>query len=284
MMASDGNGELLRYYQSELAYLRSEGASFARRYPRVAGRLELDAGGSTDPQVERLLESFAFLTGRLQRNFDADFPEIPAALLSVLYPHLAAPVPSMAIAPFQADPEQSRALMGHAVPPETVLFAQAEDGVTCRFRTCYPVTLWPVEVASAAWLDPAALDFLDERPEIARVLRLELSCLGRRSFAEFTPDRLRFFLDGDRSITAKLYELIFNHVRGVAIRPAGAELPARELPPAAIEPVGFEVADRVLPHPPEAHQAYRLLQEYFTFPEKFLFFDLAGLGDFGAGN
>ncbi len=283
-MANDGNGELLRYYQSELAYLRSEGTAFARRYPRVAGRLELDAGGSTDPQVERLLESFAFLTGRLQRNFDADFPEIPAALLSVLYPHLAAPVPSMAIARFQADPEQSRALMGHAVPPDTTLFAQAEDGVTCRFRTCYPVTLWPVEVAAADWLDPASLDFLDERPEIARVLRLELTCLGRRSFAEFTPDRLRFFLDGDRSITAKLYELIFNHVRGIAIRPAGAALPVRELPPGAIEPVGFEVADRVLPHPPEAHQAYRLLQEYFTFPEKFLFFDLAAPGEFGAGN
>src|SRR5580658_39504 len=282
-MASEGNADLLRYYQAELAYLRTEGAGFARRYPKVAGRLELDGAGSTDPQIERQLESFAFLTGRLQRNFDAEFPEIPAALLSVLYPHLVAPVPSMAIARFNADPDQSRALMGHTVPAATVLFAAAEDGITCRFRSCYPVTLWPVETAGADWLDPASLDFLDGRPEIAHVLRLDLACLGKRSFGEFAPDRLRFFLDGDRSVTARLYELIFNHARGIAIRPTGAELPAVELPASAILPVGFEVADQVLPHPAQAHQGYRLLQEYFTFPDKFLFFDLGGLGGFGTG-
>jgi type VI secretion system protein ImpG len=282
-MASDANTDLLRYYQAELAYLRNEGAGFARRYPKVAGRLDLDGSGSTDPQIERLLESFAFLTGRLQRNFDAEFPEIPAALLSVLYPHLVAPVPSMAIARFNADPEQSRALMGHTVPQSTTLFATAEDGVTCRFRSCYPVTLWPVEIAAADWIDPASLDFLDGRPEIAKVLRIELACLGKRSFSEFAPDRLRFFLDGDRGVTARLYELIFNHARGIAIRPGGTEMPTADLPANAIEPVGFEVADQVLPHPPEAHQGYRLLQEYFTFPDKFLFFDLAGLGGFGTG-
>lgn len=283
-MANDANGELLRYYQSELAYLRHEGAEFARRYPKVAGRLDLDGNGSTDPQIERLLESFAFLTGRLQRNFDAEFPEIPAALLSVLYPHLVAPVPSMTIARFHADPEQSRALMGHEVPRGATLFAEAEDGVTCRFRTCYPVTLWPLDVVDAGWIDPATLDFLDERPEVAKVLRLELSCLGKRDFKEFLPGRLRFFLAGDRGVTAALYELIFNHARGVAIRPGGATAPSAVLPAGAIEPVGFEVDDRVLPHPPEAHQGYRLLQEYFTFPDKYLFFDLVGLDGFGDGN
>jgi type VI secretion system protein ImpG len=283
-MASDPQADLLRYYQAELAYLRQEGAGFARRYPKVAGRLDLDANGSTDPQIERLLESFAFLTGRLQRNFDAEFPEIPAALLSVLYPHLAAPVPSMAIARFNPDPEQSRALIGHAVPQGITLYAEAEDGVTCRFRSCYPVTLWPVEIAAADWIDPASLDFLDARPEIAKVLRLDLACLGKRNFGEFTPDRLRFFLDGDRSVTARLYELIFNHARGIAIRPSGADTPTLDLPAGAISAVGFEVADQVLPHPPEAHQGYRLLQEYFTFPDKFLFFDLVGLGGFGTGS
>jgi type VI secretion system protein ImpG len=281
-MASDA--ELLRYYQAELAYLRHEGAGFARRYPMVAGRLDLDGAGSADPQIERLLESFAFLTGRLQRNFDAEFPEIPAALLSVLYPHLTAPVPSMAIARFEADPEQSRALIGHDVPAGTTLFAAAETGVTGRFRSCYPVTLWPIEVAAARWIDPSALDFLDDRPAVARVLRLDLACLGRRSFAELTPDRLRFFLDGERSVTAGLYEMLFNHALGVVVRPAGEASPVLELPPETIEPVGFEVADQVLPHPQEAHQAYRLLQEYFTFPDKFLFFDLAGLSGFGTGS
>ena len=116
----------------------------------------------------------------------------------------------MAIACFTADPEQSRALAGAAVPKGTPLFAPAEDGITCRFRTGYDVALWPLEVRAATLLDPVRLDFLDHRPEIAQVLRLELACLGRRRFTELAPPCLRFFLDGDRAVTGPLYELIFN--------------------------------------------------------------------------
>src|SRR3954468_19130790 len=67
---------LLRYYNDELAYLREMGREFARQYPMVANRLELQDGHPADPHVERLIESFAFLTGRIQRELDAEFPEI----------------------------------------------------------------------------------------------------------------------------------------------------------------------------------------------------------------
>src|SRR4051794_2214015 len=112
-MPANETDALLRYYNNELSYLRRMGADFARRYPRVASRLELSPDHAADPHVERLIESFAFLTARLQRRMDDEFPEISSALLGVLYPHLVNPVPSMAIANFAVDPAQGKLTDGH---------------------------------------------------------------------------------------------------------------------------------------------------------------------------
>ena len=141
--------ELLPYYKKELAYLRGMGRLFAEKYPKLAGRLELGVHGSADPHVERLIECFAFLTGRIQHRLDSQFPEITTALLGVLYPHLVDPIPPLAIAHFEVDPDQGKLTTGYLIGKDTKLFAQTADGLTCRFRTCYPVTLWPLELTSA---------------------------------------------------------------------------------------------------------------------------------------
>ncbi|MEI8393947.1 MAG: type VI secretion system baseplate subunit TssF [Rhodospirillaceae bacterium] len=281
---SDGRDDLLDYYQRELTYLRHEGAEFARRYPRVAARLEMSGAESPDPHVERLLESFAFLTGRIQRTLDAEFPQIPAALLGVLYPHLTAPVPSMAIAQFQVDPGQARAATGFTIADNTQLYAESTDGLPCRFRTAYPVTLWPIEVSSAVIQPADAFSFLDRRSDVAAVLRLTLRGMGRLSFADMAPTRLRLHLNADPIAGGTLYELLFNQLREIAIRPAGRPLPSRTVPASNLRPVGFLPNEDVLPWPRHAHAAYRLVQEYFVFPEKFLFLDIDGLSEFGNGN
>ena len=183
---ADGRDDLLDYYQRELGYLRHQGAEFAGLYPRVAARLEFSGAESPDPHVERLLESFAFLTARIQRTLDAEFPQIPAALLGVLYPHLTAPVPSMAIAQFQVDADQARAAAGFTIPDNTQLYAEATDGLPCRFRTGYPATLWPIEIAEAAIRPAADFPFLDRRGDVASVLRLVLRGMGRLT-KEVTP-------------------------------------------------------------------------------------------------
>ena len=280
---AEGRDDLLDYYQRELGYLRHQGAEFAGLYPRVAARLEFSGAESPDPHVERLLESFAFLTARIQRTLDAEFPQIPAALLGVLYPHLTAPVPSMAIAQFQVDPDQARAAAGFTIPDNTQLYAEATDGLPCRFRTGYPATLWPIEIAEAAIRPAADFPFLDRRNDVAAVLRLTLRGMGKLSFADMAPTRLRLHLSADPIAGGTLYELLLNQARGIAIRPGGARQPTRTLPAAAIHPVGFRPEEDVLPWPRHAHAAYRLVQEYFVFPEKFLFLDLEGLGGFGDG-
>lgn len=282
-MNSEDRDDLLDYYQRELLYLRNQGAAFARRYPKIANRLELSAAESPDPHVERLLESFAFLTARIQRNLDNDFPEIPAALLEVLHPQLMAPVPSMAIARFEVDPGQARSATGFSIPDNTPLYAQAKDGLTCRFRTCYPTELWPIEVVAAGFHEPADFRFLDARDDVASVLRVRLRCLGKFGFEDVAPKRLRFHIAADPMIGGALYEMLFNQMLGIAVLPAGESRPGRMLPETAVDAVGFAPEDDVLHYPDHAHQGYRLIQEYFTFPEKFLYFDLNGLGGFGSG-
>src|SRR5437879_6355124 len=98
------NESLYPYYQSELLYLRQLIQDFMRAYPTVAARLLLEANRSADPHVERLLQSSAFLAGRVQQRLNDDFPEVTDALLHVLYPHYLAPVPSYALLEFEIDP------------------------------------------------------------------------------------------------------------------------------------------------------------------------------------
>lgn len=274
MTNESGSGGLLRYYLDEMAYLRRMGGAFARRYPKVAERLQLSGEQSADPQVERTIESFALLTARLEHQLDAEFPEITTALLGVLHPQLVDPVPPMAIARFDPDPAQGKITAGFRVPRGARLFARADSGLTCRFRTCYPVTVWPLSVAEAAIESPNRYDFLDRETRVASLLRLRLSVAGADA-SELELDRLRVHLSTEPATAAEIYESLFAHLLGVVVLPSGGD--SRWLPPDAVAPVGFSGDEDVLPRPPHAHPAYGLLQEYFLFPEKFHFFDVSGL-------
>src|SRR5579863_6500000 len=195
-MRGDGWENLLEFYSRELSYLRKAGGEFAKRYPKIAQRLELAGGSSADPQVERLLESFAFLTARIQRDIESEFPEVTSALLGVLYPQFLNPVPSLAIAQFVVDPTQGKITSGYDVKKHTALFAETLEALPCRFRTCYPVVLWPVEVSYAGFESTDQFDFLDQRPRIATVLRLRIQ-MQAGSLKELTLKQLRFHLSGD---------------------------------------------------------------------------------------
>jgi type VI secretion system protein ImpG len=269
--------EFLSYYERELAFLRQMGAEFAVKYPKIAGRLQLEADKCEDPHVERLIQAFAFLAARVHHKLDDEFPEITESLLNVVYPHYLAPIPSMATVQFVIDPEQGKLTTGYRIDPGTTLYAPPVNGQACRFRTCYPVTLWPVEVA-AVQLDTTARLGLTARA--AAVIRIELRCLGG-SFADLALDELRFFLHGESRLAYGLYELLFNNVRDIEVRGArgAGGPPARfRLGPDDVRPVGFGDEEAVLPYAHRSFAGYRLVQEYFAFPEKFLFVDLRGLG------
>lgn len=272
--------DLLEYYKRELTYLRRMGTAFAEQYPKVAGRLEIGPGPCPDPHIERLIESFAFLTARLQHRLEGEFPELATALLGTVYPHFASPVPSMTVARFEVDPTQGKLTSGHRIPAGTALFAQTADGAHCHFRTAYPVVLWPLILTAATFESTEKYDWLDALPQVALVLRLSLICPGG-GLGEMGLDRLRFYLNADRMLANSLYELFFAHLFDVALVPDGGRRPVR-LGAGAVRPVGFGPDESVLDYPPHVHNGYRLLHEYFAFPEKFLFFDVAGLERHGS--
>jgi len=267
--------DLLEYYKRELTYLRKMGSVFAVDHPKVAGRLEFGPEQSPDPHVERLIESFAFLAGRIQYNLESEFPQLATALLGTIYPQFLEPVPSMTIACLEVDPTQGGLTGGHRVPAHTPLFTQTSQGHLCRFRTGYPVVLWPLEVTYAGFESTDQFDFLDARPQVSLVLRLSIESPAG-GLGEMELDKLRFYLNADSMLAHALYELLFCHVLDVAILPEDAAKPVL-LPTDSIQPVGFGPDEGLLPYPPGSHYGYRLLHEYFTFPEKFLFLDIANL-------
>lgn len=268
------------FYESELSYIRQLGADFARDRPKIADRLLLDreTGKSTDPHVERIIEAFAFLTARVQLKLHDEFPELTEALLGTLYPHYLAPIPSMAVVQFEVDPARANLPQGHTVDRQSRLYSREVRGTPCRFRTAYPVTLWPIELVQARYqTSPFGKDIVP--PARARqakaMLRLELASAGGASFKELEINRLRFFLSGRDSVVHPLYELLFNHVvQGVVRGGPSNDDPASLLAPGAVKPVGFNRDEGLLHYPLRSFLGYRLLTEYFAFSNKFLFFDI----------
>jgi type VI secretion system protein ImpG len=284
--------ELLSYYERELIFLRQMGAEFAQKYPKIASRLLLESNRCEDPHVERLIEAFAFLAGRVHLKVDDEFPEITESFLNVLYPHYLAPIPSMSIVQFT--PREGSLTTGYPIPRGTGLYSRPIQGTPCRFRTGYATTLWPIEMVSASL---ESLDPVDTRGRWNEaVLKLTLSCTNDTSLKTLkTGDTqkpissLRFFLNGEPQVVYPLYEMIFNHATRIEIRPGPvtpsrrtkklvlAKLPTIYLKPSVLGQVGFELDEGLLQYTARSFPGYRLLSEYFALPEKFLFFDLDGV-------
>ncbi len=283
--------ELLGYYERELSFLRQLGAEFAQRYPKIAARLVLEPDKCDDPHVERLIEAFAFLASRVHLKVDDEFPEITEAFLNVLYPNFLAPVPAMSIVQFVLDPQQVNLQTGQKVPRGSMLYSRSVGGTACRFRTAYPVHLWPIEVRSARFELP--MPGVGPEEGVRTVLRLELRTFGgtplsqlkeKISESEERPLRsLRFYLQGEAKVIHALHEQLHNHLVSVDLRPGGPrDVPSPvTLPVSAVRPVGFERDEGMLPYTDRSFLGYRLLQEYFAFPEKYFFFDVDGLEQTG---
>ena len=277
---------LLKLYNQELQHVREMGAEFARQFPKIAGRLGMDGLAVSDPYVERLIEGFAFLTSRVQLKLDAEFPRFSNRLAEIVYPHFLAPTPSMAVTQFEpllADPSL---LTGFTVPRGTRLTGQLGKGdqTACEFVTAQDVRLWPLKVDSAEYFSYAA-DLsvsslkLPAGRKVKGGIRITLSCPPELSLSQIALDDLRLHFSGADDVAYKLYERLMCGAIGVLVCDAGR--PPREqvlLPAQTIVPVGFDDHEALLPVTQRGFEGYRLLQEYFAFPQRFLFADFKGVG------
>ena len=253
-----------RYYREELSYLRELGAEFAGRNSSLAPFL---ARESFDPDVERLLEGFAFLTGRIRQKLDDELPEFTQSLAQIVAPQLLTPTPAMTVVQFVPSRTGGRTRM--TVDRGSELASRPVRGGRCRFRTCYDVELTPVRVVEASAVT------LARRGRI----RLELALTDRAEFAGINLDRLRMYLDpgGNGALARSLYMALRTQCRGVRVEDGSGR--GFDLPPEAIRPVGFRPDEAVVPWPEKAPPGWRLLQEFFVFPDKFMFLDICDLGE-----
>ena len=274
------NPRMLEYYNQELQHIRESAAEFAGEYPKIASRLTLSGIDCADPYVERLLEGFAYLTARVQLKLDAEYPTFTHNLLEIAYPQYLAPTPSMTVVQLQSDPNEARwpaASPWSATPLRGLL--GTDEQTACEYRTSQPVTLWPLEVTKVEYFgNPASVlgRLAASEPTAKAALRLRLRTGAGLPFSALPLDSLSFYLHGADEQPFRLYEQLLGNACAVFVQAPGGDWVER-LPPESLRPRGFDDEDAVLPVVPRAFQGYRLLQEYFALPNRFLFVDVANL-------
>ncbi|HHQ4670783.1 TPA: type VI secretion system baseplate subunit TssF [Aeromonas veronii] len=249
---------LEHYFRDELAFLRLQGREFADSYPELTRFLSEQ---NTDPDVERLLEGFAFLTGNLRAKIEDEFPELTHGLLNMLWPNYLRPVPSMTIMQFSVIP-------GAIAQPALVkqgcqLDSLPIDDVTCHFQTCHDAWVYPAEMREVTAQSGNDLS----------TISLDIALHAPLLLSELQLDKLRFFLGGDSYTAYELYFWLANQLSHIELEIDGKRFRQEAR---ALKSVGFERDDALLPYPNNVYSGYRILQEYFCFPESFLFFELSG--------
>lgn len=266
--------ELLPYYERELSYLRRYSGDFAQRYPKIAGQLAASDEEGDDPHITQLISAIALLEARIGKKLGNDFYHLIQALFDVLFPHYLQPFPACSIAQF--DVASSGADAGarpYTIARGTELVSRAIDGVECRFKTAYDVTLAPLAISEARYLPVAAAPV---------VLPMTAAGIVSMTFESTTPDhdlhsldlrKVRVHLNGERSFIAALADGLLLHTLAAYVEADGnGRWQPLRTPP--IEQAGFSERDALLDYPMRSHPAYRLLSEYFGFQEKFDFVDV----------
>jgi type VI secretion system protein ImpG len=274
---------LMKHYESELIFLRDMGAEFAAAYPKIANRLGMEGVEVLDPYVERLLEGVAFLSARVQLELELQYPSFTSNLLEIVYPHYLAPTPSMMIAAFEPDTSNSAVKSGYTLPRHTSLRSRLMEGETtpCEFRTAAEMTMWPVTVSEAEYIEgrgelvaAGVAGGLEARAGI----RMRLRRVDGGPIAEMPMDDLTLFLNSSGGNSWALLELLSTQVSGLCGRSTDRRADwTEQLEAGRIRNRGFDQEEALLPTPRRSFDGYRLLQEYFAMPERFLFIELKGL-------
>ncbi len=253
-------------YQNELNNLRELAVEFAEKHPALAPQL---SGPSPDPDVERILEGVAFLTGNIREKLDDDFPEFAQSLMQMIFPHYLRPLPSATIVEFKP----KSILKGNVkVPAETFVDSKEIEATSCRFKTCYPVNVAPASVSNIS---------VKEMGLHKKQIEIDLSLTGT-TLAEWGNNKFPFYIGGDYVGAVDLYMHLSSDLVKVEVTAGGNEV--LELEASALQSKGFDTKAALIPYPSTGFPAYRMIQEYFLFKEKFLFLEVTGLEKFGSAS
>ncbi|EAM3780337.1 type VI secretion system baseplate subunit TssF [Salmonella enterica] len=266
-----------RYYRQELDHLRQLSKLLATEKPHLARFL---AEKEADPDIERLLEGVAFLTGNLRQKIEDEFPELTHGLIRMLWPNYLRPVPSMTLIEYTPDMDKT------SVP---VLIPRNEQFTTGSgtIQVQQPLSTAPTNEQDAAppctftlcrdiWLLPVQLEQIENRSTPRHgIIDITFAVAPGTDFATLDLNRLRFWLGNDDNYTRyQLYLWFCEYLQGAELMTGGQSIP---MPEFMLKAVGFESEDAMLPWPGNVHSGYRILQEFFCYADSFLFFDACGI-------
>jgi len=274
---------LLKYYNHELQHIRELAGEFALEYPKIAGRLGLDSFECADPYVERLLEGFAYLSARVQLKVDAEFPRFTQHLLDIIYPHYLAPTPSMTVVQCQPDLMEGALNEGFLVPKGIALRGNLGKGeqTACEYRTAHDLTLWPIELIEAEYLSGAGAVAnlgVPSLPGLKAGIRLRLKATAGLTLNQINLNKLSIYLRGVGELPMQIYEQLIANNLAVVVQPVNRPVTWQHIiKQAPVAAVGFSETEALLPYTRTSFQGYRLLHEYFAFPDRFMFVELTQL-------
>lgn len=231
---------------------------------------------SGDPQIERLIQVIALLNARIAKRLDDDYARFTSSLLSVLYPHYLRPVPAYSIAWLDFGQAKESAITDVTVIARgTELKCVDPAARACRYTTAFQVAIGPYRIARARF------DVMVEAPANVTLpagatskLEIELAVTAPAGgLGALGLERIRVHIAGEPSLRAALRDTLFMRVVRAYVEPDGSGQ-WMELDQVPITAVGFADDDAMIPYKPSEHPVYRLLIEYFFYPEKFNFFDI----------
>ncbi|TCP91171.1 type VI secretion system protein ImpG [Cricetibacter osteomyelitidis] len=250
---------LKEIFRAELDFLKKDGKYFSQIHPHLSRFLSDEI---IDPEAERIIESFAFLTARLREKIQDSFPELTQSMLQLLWPNYLRPLPSCSMIRFS--PKERAITTKHIIPKGTFVLSKPVDGTPCRFQTTMDVAVYPLVLHSVE----------SNITSKATILELQLNNISENNFVSLECDDLTIHLSGSDYSALTCYQWLFNYLDKISVRVGDREI---VLPLDCVEQQGISNHDALIPYPENAFEGHRLIQEFFFFPKKFYFFKLKNL-------
>ncbi len=248
------------YYTQELQALRILGAEFSEKNPGLSSFLSRKG---QDPDVERLLEGFSFLTGRLRQYIDEELPEVSHTLAQLLWPNYLRPIPSYSILKYDPSSISEKLI----VPKdEEVMAIHPEKNERCIFKTCYETEVHPLDIDEVKYYTNGEKG----------IIELYFQTNNSITLSKIIFEKLRFYIGNNEHISDNLFLHLLHDVENIEII-VDKNIPSKKIKKNAIKAVGFAEDEQILPPSKNVFSGYILLQEYFCYRDKFHFFDLTGL-------
>lgn len=267
---------LLDYYNDELRKIREAALDFSKAHPKVASRLRLGKGVVEDPFVGRLVESFSFIAAGLSQKIDTQHYGLNKSVVNVLYPQYLLPFPSCSIIQMQPD----EGLDGSSfIERGAEVVDYLDDKTPCRFTTCYPVELLPLEVSDCQFLSKESIGNYALAGYQSCLKVVLKGCVSDVRIKDILGNKLRFYIQAEKSIAFELYNYILHRASLLASTSSCCDQEIKSAVHDHTISVGFLDEESIQPHPSNVFSAFRLLSEYVNFPEKFLFIDITNLDE-----